>query len=279
MGRNIDPNKVIISDPDCKELELWQDDKNSIPNKPTGNYLQEVALGNIVGQESIFKFGRSEDIDTTERLIWDGAGGPTFEFPETLETITIVSDSVNDAAAGTGARTIIVYGLDDDFNSVFVVETLTGTTPVVTTQTFRRVYRAFILTSGTNSIIGDANDGTITITHTTSTQILALILPNNGQTLMSQYTIPAGKSFAFTGITLSVGQGKTCTFQVRMRNGTTPGDAFSVKFSMELYQSVFTSTLSVPFIVPEKTDMAFTATAAIGTLVAAISWDGVLIDN
>lgn len=268
---------VALHDANGTELEMESD--GSVPNMPYGEYLHEVVKGSFPGKTSLFKFGRSDTISTTEQVIWDGGGGAAYEFPTVLETITIVSNSANDVAAGTGARTMIVYGLDDNYDEVSDVITLTGTTPVVTTQTYRRVHRAFVLTAGTNSILGGANDGTITITHTTSTQVLAQIKPNNGQTLMGIYTIPAGKTFFITGLSLSVGQGKDCTFYVRTRNGITSADSFSVKYSSEMYEAAFTTALTTPFRISEKSDMCITAITSAGSIEASVSWGGILIDN
>ena len=61
---------------------------------------------------------------------------------------------------------------------------MNGLTPVVTTGLFLRVYRARVVTAGSTG----TNEGTITMTNTTSSNVIAQISVDNsgfGQTLMA----------------------------------------------------------------------------------------------
>lgn len=62
--------------------------------------------------------------------------------------LDITSSSTADAAAGTGMRTVIVYGLDDVYNPLTEVVTMNGQTIVTTANKFRRVFAAYALTFG-----------------------------------------------------------------------------------------------------------------------------------
>ena len=104
--------------------------------------------------------------------------------------LSISSTSGKDAAAGTGARTVVVQGLDE--NHVPVEETLTVNGGAGSVEFFR-VFRAFVATSG----ISGTNEGTISIDQdlTTVAGIRAVGSPSSyglGQTFMSLYTVPAG---------------------------------------------------------------------------------------
>ncbi len=70
-----------------------------------------------------------------------------------------------------------------------VTATSDGTATVTTTQTFRRVFRAYVTEVGTYT---GTNEGNITITNTTSAQVLGYISAGFGQTKLTMYTVPAG---------------------------------------------------------------------------------------
>ena len=81
-------------------------------NRKAPFYL-EVARGRLEEHSSIFKFARSEAIVVNESVVWDGGGNYTFL--EAAETMDVVSTSADDVAAGVGARTMIIYGLDENY--------------------------------------------------------------------------------------------------------------------------------------------------------------------
>lgn len=152
-----------------------------------------LAAGFMQGISVVNKFGRNTDIDTgtVPEDVWGGSGVYT-GFPDgDPETIEVLSDSANDASAGTGARTVRLVGLDADWNIASADVTLNGTTPVPTTGTFRRVHTAQVLTAGS----GGVNAGTITFRHsTTEANVFLQMMPTRNQTNCSAYTIPAGKT-------------------------------------------------------------------------------------
>ncbi len=244
------------------------------PNVEKG-WMQYIAEDLLYGYNSEFKFGQNTAVGTTEEVIWDGGG--TYVFLTSADSMKIVSTSADDSLGGSGANTMIVYGLDSDWNEVSEFIILTGTDTVKTTTKFLRVYRAMVLTSGTNTPIGDANLGTLTISSATAITLQAQIGIGNGQTLMCVYTVPADKTAYITGLSFGVGQGKECTFKAKFRNGV--DGAFSVKYSLTLYQSAYLGMLQVPLKIPEKIDMVITGITAAGTVVANASFGMILKDN
>jgi len=150
-----------------------------------------IASGLFTGYSVVNKFGTNSDIDTASvpEDIWEG-GGVYTGFPDsTLEAVEVVSDSANDASAGTGARTIRITGLDANYVAQSETITLNGVTPVDSIGTYRRVNTATIVTAGS----GGVNAGVITIRHTTTTSnvFLAMVAGRN-QTNSAGYTVPAG---------------------------------------------------------------------------------------
>lgn len=160
-----------------------------IGKHPSEDYLVEVQRGNVSGQSIIIKFGKNPDIDPTTdpEYIWDVGG--TYTFPTTANTLRITS-SGNDTAGGTGARSITIQGLDSSYNEVSADVTLNGGV-VTTTQTFLRVFRAFVKTAGSS----EYNENNIIIEHTgAGSPEVARITAEQGQTQMAIYTIPADKT-------------------------------------------------------------------------------------
>jgi hypothetical protein len=84
----------------------------------------------------------------TEADIWGGSG--EINWPAAAGVITVVSTSANDdgAPVGTGARTIVITGLDGDYEVATETVTLNGTTGVDTTATFLRVNLVTVATVG-----------------------------------------------------------------------------------------------------------------------------------
>jgi len=150
-------------------------------------------------------------------------------------------------------------------------------TPVITTKQFVSIYSVMVLTSGTATIINDANEGTLTFTTTGTITLQAKILPRIGQTQMCVYTVPAGKTGYFLKGSFAVGKGKECTFRVRINNGF--GGAFSTKYVLPLYQSAIDLELKVPLKLPAKTTIAISAQAEAGEVSAQGSFGILLVDD
>lgn len=150
-----------------------------------------IAGGLFTGYSIVNKFGTNSDIDTgtVPEDIWE-VGGTYTGFPDgSPETIQVFSDSANDAAAGTGARTVTLIGLNGDWSVLSETVTLNGVTPVATVGQFRRVHTAQVVTAGS----GGVNAGTITFRHSTTTaNVFLSIVPGRNQSNCSAYTVPAG---------------------------------------------------------------------------------------
>ena len=158
------------------------------------NYLWDeawelnVSRGKVRGAFHIIKFGENLDIDSNMETIWDGGG--LYTYLTSAGVLTVTSTDGDDAAAGTGARTVTVDGLDANYNQVSETLTVGGSAGSVE---FFRVFRASVASSGSSG----TNEGTISIASgaTTLAQIIKVGTGQGtglGQTLMSIYSIPAG---------------------------------------------------------------------------------------
>lgn len=162
---------------------------------PTDDACLNLSRGLVTGIATLNKFGWNPDIDTATdpEDIWDAGG---LHVPPTAARLhDIVSAVAADAAAGTGARTIRVEGLDASYAEQTEDITMNGVTPVPTVNTYTRIYRMYVLTAGS---VG-TNSGNITATAQTDATVTAQISGNKGQTLMAVYSVPASKTLYLTG--------------------------------------------------------------------------------
>jgi hypothetical protein len=154
-----------------------------------------AALGYIKGVNVINKFGRNTDVDTgVSEDMWNGGGFYT-GFPTTgsAEPLGVASSSANDTAAGTGARTVMIIGLDANYQEISETVTLNGTTEVFTTQSFWRAHTANVRTSGGTPTNSAFSAGQITIRHQTTTANVFMVMPAaTNQAASAGYTVPAG---------------------------------------------------------------------------------------
>lgn len=102
---------------------------------------------------------QNTDIDstTTPETLWDVGG--TINWTTAAGATTLVSASANDAAAGTGARTVLVTGLDANRDIISETVTLNGVTPVNLTNNFFRVNSMTVVTAGSTGY----NEGALTL--------------------------------------------------------------------------------------------------------------------
>lgn len=222
-----------------------------------------AALNQLSGVYTVNKFGRNANIDTATDPadVWEGGG--LYPYPSAAQIIQIASASTNDDGdpAGTGAQTIVISGLDENWDAVSETVTMDGTTTVETTATFIRVFRAAVVTAGS----GGTNDGLITCTYKVGVTTAAVITAGSGQTLMALYTIPAGYTgllksmYATINSSLNNAAGSRATISLRFRqNADTATASLQIKHTESVVidgTSKLVHNWMPPVRVSEKTDI------------------------
>lgn len=220
----------------------------------------QIGLGLNTAIQQNRKFGNNSDVDTgtLPEDLWNGGGVYTGHNATGAEIVTVVSSSVNDTSAGTGARTIQLVGLDANYLPISETVTLNGTSTVDTVNSYLRLDRGIILTAGS----GKTNAGTITARQkvTTANIFFALLITEN-QTHVGCFTIPAG----YTGFIVA------CFFGVNKPGSG--GGTFDRSAGIDIYarplggvynSKFHTSVTSghdvdhhfqVPIVLTEKTDV------------------------
>ena len=211
----------------------------------------EIALGEIDNASSIDKFGLNPSVGTSFETVWDAGG--IYAYPSSAVAMTVTSD-----AAGTdNGVEVTVVGLDTDYNEVSDTVTLAGVGTATTTQTFIRVYRAYVSngTAPTDNIV-------IANTGTTYAQIT---YPYN-QTLMAVYTIPAG----YVGYIVAGNVSSTKDKDVTAKLIFTPENGVRLTKGVVLTPGTpFQRTWVVPQAIPAKTDVEIQCKAGATGEVAA----------
>lgn len=189
----------------------------------------DVALGRVGGQEPGTKFGRNLDIDiaTTPEDLWEGGGEYTGQ-PDgfTPETVNVRSSVAADAAAGTGARTVRIFGLRDSTSTDYETEDiiLNGVSNVASTLTWWRINRLSVLTAGSTG----SNEGVIIVEPTvTAANVFVSVPIGFNQSQIGAFTVPAGKSLIVkrirVHITRASGAAGSATITLRARE---PGGVY-----------------------------------------------------
>ena len=224
----------------------------------TRNYGLEVARGAISGQTGINKFGRNPDVDVGTEDVW-GTGGIWIE-PTAATTVAFVSSSAADAAAGTGARTLTVNGLNGSYADTTETLTLNGVTPVNTSNSYFIIHRVTVATAGS----GGTNAGTITTAWTGGgTPVGPSIVIGKGQTQFCIYQIPAGLNGYLSSFGGSYSGASTSNITLELF-AKPFGGAWNLKGSMDLAEQGTTfarRTYDTPLKFTEKTIIKVTATS------------------
>lgn len=119
----------------------------------------------------------------------EAAGGVALvAFPTDAEVVSFVSDSVNDTAGGTGARTLRVFGLGEDWLEQEESVALNGATPVATAKKYVRVNGHEVETAGS----GGVNAGRILASQAVN-GVVDAILAGAGRSHPGRYTVPANR--------------------------------------------------------------------------------------
>lgn len=183
-------------------------DFDALPTRPT-DYPTEVGLGQRQGHVLWNKFGYNAAVGTSAEVV--ASWGGTYTPMTTARTLSVVStDAADDGdPAGTGANSVIIYGVDANRHEQTVTVTLNGTTPVVTAETWLGVNRIVIALAGS----GQVNAGTITATATTDLTIQGQVPAGEGTSQQCIFHIQESHRALASWLTLST---------VRFGSGTEP---------------------------------------------------------
>ena len=238
-----------------------------------------IARGHTEGYTPIYKFGYNPDVNGTEETVW--AQGGNYPWLDNAVTMFVSSSSANDASGGTGANTILIQGLDEDYNEIEETVVLNGQTQVATQLSYLRVYRAFVTLAGSSGTSG----GTIYIGSSGASGGVpnGTVYANLGlgnQTQIAAYTVPAGYTLYLDDINFTAGisqAGKvaTCSFVSRAFGS----NVFRTRFINVLQSNQLITKFEYPQPFTEKTDLECRVRTDSSNNAIGASFQGVLIKN
>jgi len=218
--------------------------------EPTSSYqilgglttTSSSSLSNI----GVFKFGVQDAVQNVEQTVWEYGG--IYTYPTTAVVMTVTSS----AGATDNGCEIAVNGLDENYNEVTEVLTLSGAGTATTTTTFIRVFRGYV--AGSQDTTGNVIIGN-------GANVYSYVNSDN-QTLQAFYTIPAGYTARLlqTDHTISTEQNnKFGQIRIIVRR---PNGVFRTQESFTIDNGSISRVYSTPIYIPEKSDIEVRAIAS-----------------
>lgn len=233
-------------------------------------FALQVARGQVAGHTSFTMYGFSNAIGSSAfGPLWEGLtqSGGLYTFPSSAAQLTITSSSASD----TSALSVVILGLDANYNQISEVIALNGTANVTSVLSYYRINGAYVA-NGTN--VGN-------ITFKQGSTLLAQINAGVGDTQMSIYTVPAGQTLYIhkTSKTANIGFTSSAYMSFQIQYNFAGGQVI-VGNQQTFVQQIIQDYTGLPHRIPERTDIqAVIKSSSGGPLTAQFEMDGILIAN
>jgi len=232
------------------------------PNQATWSewdFPLRVAANRIPFMAGEAKYGFNPAVIDATEDIWSNGG--VLSWLSSAETMNIASSSGDDKGtptAGTGARTINIFGLDANYKEISETVTLNGMSDVETTNAFLRVNRMRVVTVGS----GGVNAGAITATASSAATVQASMPASTGATFKSQYTVPDG----FYAFVRSINYGALNNDQVQFDFQTRNEDeSWVTRDRINTVESFIPQPFEVPLVISPHADVRVQGIRATGS--------------
>jgi len=234
--------------------------------RPTPSFFVDVAKGAVAGHRLVNVVGHAP-IGTTYQLLWD-CTTTDYTWPTTALAMSIVSTDANDAVAGTGVRTVTVYGLDANWAEQTVTVTMNGLTPVAITGTWLRINKIIATTAGSN----EGAVGTITVSNGGTTY--SCLVNGYNTSVAGYYTIPTGYYGLLLQGAASAEAGKSVELDFYARPFS---QLFRLAHHVHLYQNFYQYNFKAIQVLPPKSDIILKAVSTAAGSEASASFDLLLV--
>lgn len=221
-----------------------------------------IAGGQIAGYNYVHKFGANTGLSNQDyETIWDGSNLYPWATMDTAAT-TLTTN----AETGNNGAEITIQGLNENWELTTEVLTLDGTAQT-TSNSWKRVFRGFV--SGSQEITAD-------FTLSKGAVVVLQIGTEAQQTLMSIYTIPAGKTGYLFNLDATTLKNEQVTMKIKARLFE---KIFRTKHIFQVAGVHYNHTFTVPLYFPEKTDIDLRAIGGSSGLDAYAHFDMIIVDN
>jgi len=205
---------------------------------PTENTHVNIARGIVKGASVRNIFGYNETIPVGQYVpAWEA--NTEYTYPTANLAMDVVSTSTSDTSVS-----VLISGLDSEYNEVSEVVSLNGTTTVTSNTEFFRINDVVTVDGNAVGDVNVANSGTL----------YAKVRAGEGRNQASIYTVPAGCNFYLTRIDAFVSAGnnpKESTF----RNFVTLANGVNLRVAEVRFLSDMKIMRVTPFKYTEKTDI------------------------
>jgi hypothetical protein len=244
-----------------------------------GKTTIDIGLGNVEGSSLFGGFGERNSVEAaTDGVdIWQGAAERQ-PLPDSAgEAMVVVSTSVQDAAAGTGAQTLDVHYLDATGAEQVEVVSLTGTTPVALVATDVR-YVQFMHSSTVGS--RGVAEGDITIYKNGATSTVYNVVKEGGNmSLTSARMVPLGKKCLVDSWHATESKDKKIAFRLRSTDSSGHLHEGVFIFKDAMYLTSDSMQAGTGFIAPALSVVKVSGWAPVTGAEASCSWSGTLVDE
>ena len=238
----------------------------------------QVSRGQIAGHSTVIVFGYNPDVDTSEETVWPDGG--TIPHPTSASVLKISSSSANDTAAGTGARTVYIEGLDGSYNVVSETVILNGQTEVETTNSYLYVNSFYVVTAGSGGAnAGNINAGTGTVTAGVPAVLYDIIATGYNNRTTGHYCVPAGYTGYMTNGLFSSGQASGTTAVTGFLKQHGPDGIVRVGAVTTVNNSAAVFPFDPAYAIPEKHCVGATAIGAATNNAVSSYFNIILIKN
>ena len=234
-------------------------------------YLEDekikISRGMVKGASFIHKFGAVPSLATnTTGTVWDK--NDTVYPWSTWATAGIVN--VDSSSASDVGKSVTVVGLDANYNQISETITLTTQTNNNSSNSFIRIFRAFVSD-------GETNVGQISVQRDTTD--VAIITAGYGQTLMAVYTVPAGYTGYLYKGTCSAQSGADGTGNMFVRYFGQSSFRIGHSFEVSGAGGQYVYDFSFPIPIPEKSDIDVRITTRSNNGRYTAAFDLLLVQN
>ena len=246
------------------------------------DWYAAIAKGDVPGHSLVHKFGASQSVPNGSWAVVSYGSTERAVHPSSASTVRVKGGgNAADTSTGTGAQTFFVNGISSAGTEVTEELTLQGTgVSTDTTNKFWRVHRAYVGDCGTYN---ETNTGDVTVENSTSGVDYLTVASSDGQSLVGQYTIPAGKTGYLHSVELSVDASKPADFRLMKRENfddvTTPYSPYRLQNLWDGISDTFVFQPRSPIAFSEKTDVWIEARGSGAGTEASVNFEIVLVDN
>ena len=247
----------------------------------------QVARGNILNADVTHRFGMAT-VGTSFVPISDGLVYRTPQVGAATALRIKAGGNANDTAAGSGARSVRLTGLNATGDVVSeVLATAGASASAATSAQFIRLFDVNVVDSGTyGTQAAGSHAGDIVIENAAGGTDWAVV-PINGfptaNTSIASYTIPRGYTGFVEGISIAIEGAKIIDVLMLERGGVldTAAPYQPIKRVQEWIgiASIYNDTFTMPVVFPELTDVGLLGKVSNGTAGIMVQMDILLLRN